>query len=173
MAKLPGLRDATLTDMYAWYKDPGPTSHAQRAYIDSLTTSQSQARSQSLQSQLSALGTIKANDNAGQITAAIALIQMGVTPVIAVHFPFGGDNHSDPAFAAEAAQTQTGMAAIVSLLTQLQGKNLQDKVSFINLNVFGRTMAAYNTQGRQHNQNHELSIMIGKYFKGGVYGGIT
>jgi hypothetical protein len=173
MSALQGLRDSTLNGMYTSYKDPKQTTPAQRAFIDSLVSAQSQARGQTLQDQLAALISIKANDSLGQITAAVALIQMGVSPVIAVHFPFGGDNHADTAFAAEAAQSQTGMQAIVGLLATLQAKSLQDSVSFINLNVFGRTMAAYNTQGRQHNQNHELSIMIGKPFRSIVAGGLA
>jgi len=55
----------------------------------------------------------------------------------------------------------------------LAANGLSDKVSFLSLNVFGRTMAAYNTQGRQHNQFHQMSLMIGKPFKGGVIGGLT
>lgn len=172
MTKLQALRDQTLNDMYQWYKDASVTTPAQRAYIDSLVTSQSQVRGIS-QDQLGMLAGITKNDNAGQITAAIALILMKVTPVVAVHFPFGGDNHADPNFTNESTQSQSGVAAIVSLMQQLQANGLQDSVSFINLNVFGRTMGPANTQGRQHNQCHQMSLMIGKPFKGGVIGGVT
>ena len=172
MTKLQALRDSTLNDMYQWYKDTSQTTPAQRAYIDSLVTSQSQVRGIA-QGPLSMLSGITKNDNAAQVTAALALIMMKVTPVIAVHFPFGGDNHSDAGFTNEATQTQSGLQAIVSLLTQLQGLGIQDNVSFISLNVFGRTMGPANTQGRQHNQCHEMSLMIGKPFKGGVIGGVT
>lgn len=172
MTKLQALRDQTLNQMYQWYKDPSHTTPAQRAYIDSMVTSQSQVRGIS-QTQLSMLQSITKNDNNGQITAAIALIMMKVTPVIAVHFPFGGDNHSDPNFNNESTQSQTGMQAIVQLMTQLKANGLYDNVTFLNLNVFGRTMAPYNTSGRQHNQCHQMSLMIGKPFKGGVVGGLT
>ncbi len=173
MTNLQTLRDQTLQDMYQWYKDSSQTSPAQRAYVDSLITSQSQVRGIA-QSQLSQLGSITANDNAGQITAAITLIQMHVTPVIAVHFPFGGDNHADPGFAAEAGQTMSGMAAIASLMKQLNALGMQDQVTFLSLNVFGRTMdKTVNTQGRQHNQTHEVSMMIGSGFNSGVIGGVT
>ena len=171
MTKLQALRDQTLNDMYTWYKDSSQTSPAQKAYIDSMVLSQQQVRGIS-QSQLALLNGITSNSNAGQITAAIALIMMKVAPVIAVHFPFGGDNHSDPAFNNEATQTQTGVQAIVSLMQQLQSNGLADSVTFLNLNVFGRTMGPDNTQGRQHNQNHQMSLMIGKPFKGGVIGGV-
>jgi len=172
MTNLQSLRDSTLNDMYQWYSDSSQTTPAQRAYIDSLVTSQQQVRGIK-QDLLGMLSGITANDNNGQITAAVALVLMGVAPVIAVHFPFGGDNHSDPlGFKNEATQHQTGVAALVQLLTTLGNNGLQDKVSILTLNVFGRTMAAYNTLGRQHNQFHQLSLMIGKPFKGGVVGGI-
>ena len=173
LTKLQGLRDATLNDMYTWYSDASQTTPAQKVYVDSLVASQSQVRGIK-QNLLAMLGGITANDNNGQITAAVALILMGVAPVIAVHFPFGGDNHSDPqGFKSEATQHQSGMAAIVQLLNALNTNGLSSRVSLVTLNVFGRTMAAYNTLGRQHNQYHQLSMMIGQHFKGGVFGGLT
>jgi hypothetical protein len=172
MTKLQALRDSTLTDMYGWYNDSSQTTPAQKVFIDSMITSQQQVRGIA-QSQLGMLSSITSNGNAGQITAAIALILMGVAPVIAVHFPFGGDNHADPNFTSEATQHQTGVQAIVSLMQQLSQFNLTSKVTFLSLNVFGRTMAAYNTAGRQHNQFHEMSMIIGSAFKGGVIGGLA
>jgi hypothetical protein len=50
---------------------------------------------------------------------------------------------------------------------------LIDQVSFASLNVFGRTIAAGNIDGRQHNPNHQVSITIGKPFKPGIIGGIA
>jgi hypothetical protein len=171
MTNLQGLRDTTLNDMYTYYKDSKQTSPAQRAYIDSLVTSQQQVRGIA-QKQLAMLAGIK-NDNTGQITAAVALILMKVTPVIAVHFPFGGDNHADPNLTAESNQTITGMKAITDLMALLATWGLTDQVSFLSLNVFGRTMdVSKYTDGRNHNQDHECSIMIGKPFKPGVIGGV-
>jgi hypothetical protein len=46
-------------------------------------------------------------------------------------------------------------------------------VSFLSLNVFGRTIGPGNSDGRQHNPNHQVSIAIGKPFRGGVIGGIA
>jgi hypothetical protein len=172
MTNLQSLRDQTLNDMNTWYKDSAQTSPAQKAYIDSMVTSQQQVRGIA-QSQLSMLQGITKNDNSGQITAAVALILMKVTPVIAVHFPFGGDNHADPNLTAEATQTVSGMQAIVQLMAALSSAGLSDKVSFLSLNVFGRTMdVAKYTDGRNHNQDHECSIMIGAPFKSGVVGGM-
>ncbi len=84
---------------------------AQKAYIDSLVTSQTQVRNIN-QSLLAALGSIKDNSANSQILAAVTLIQMKVTPVIAIHIPFGGDNHRDVGLAAETTQTVSGVATI-------------------------------------------------------------
>src|SRR5262249_21736217 len=122
---------------------------------------------------LDRLSSIKDNTPASQILAAITLIQMNVTPVIAIHIPFGGDNHRDTGLATETAQTVSGVATIVSLLQQLQTASLADQVTFMSLNVFGRTLGPGNTDGRSHNPNHQVSITVGKPFKGGVMGGVA
>ena len=57
-------------------------------------------------------------------------------------------------------------------MSQLAAAGLADKVSFATLNVFGRTIGPGNTDGRQHNQNHQVSVTIGKAFAGGVIGGV-
>jgi hypothetical protein len=170
ISSLQPLRDQTLNQLYDLYKNGA--SPAQKAYIDSLVTSEQQVRNinQSLLNQLSA---IKDNSPSSQVLAALALIQMNVTPVVAIHIPFGGDNHRDVGLANETAQTVSGVATIVSLMEQLQAAGLQDKVTFMSLNVFGRTIGQGNTDGRQHNLNHQVSITIGKPFKGGVIGGIA
>ena len=51
--------------------------------------------------------------------------------------------------------------------------SLFDQVSFMSLNVFGRTIGGANTDGRQHNPNHQVSLTIGKPFASGVLGGIA
>jgi hypothetical protein len=125
---------------------------------------------------LTQLASIKDNDADAQMTAALVLIQMKVTPVVTVHIPFGGDNHFDGvgatgyALANETAQTLSGVAAIGSLMSQLQTLKLDTKVTFATLNVFGRTVGPSNTVGRQHNQNHQVSITISSAIKGGVIG---
>ena len=169
LTKLQPLRDDTLNQLYGIYKNSANT--AQRNYIDSLVTSQTQVRNirQDLLDQLSA---ITDNSITSQIQAAVTLIQMKVTPVIAMHIPFGGDNHRDIALANETAQTVSGVASIVSLMQQLASAGLADQVSFVSLNVFGRTLGPGNDNGRQHNPNHQVSLAIGKPFKGGVIGGV-
>jgi hypothetical protein len=58
-------------------------------------------------------------------------------------------------------------------MSQLASVGLQDQVTFMSLNVFGRTIGPGNTDGRQHNPNHQVSISIGKPFRGGVIGAIA
>lgn len=170
LASLQPLRDQTMAQLYDLYKNGATT--AQRAYIDSLVLSQQQARTIN-QSLLDALTSIKDNSVTSQILAAVTLIQMNVTPVISIHVPFGGDNHRDIGLAAETTQTVAGVAAIASLMQQLATAGLSDAVTFVSLNVFGRTLGPGNTDGRQHNANHQVSISIGKPFRGGVIGGIA
>src|ERR1044071_10364797 len=116
LANLQALRDQTLNQINDLFR--GGASPAQKAYIDSLVASQGEIRN-IRQDLLSALTSIKDNSVTSQITAAVALIQMNVTPVIAIHIPFGGDNHTDAALGNEAAQHVSGVAAIGTLMSQL------------------------------------------------------
>jgi len=119
-------------------------------------------------------GAAWTNDATGQVKAAIAMIQLRLTPVIVVSIPFGGDNHTDPDLANEALATVSGVDTISSLMTGLKDAGLQDKVTFATCNVFGRTLAkTRDGNGRNHNQNHHTTLMIGKGFKGGVIGGLV
>lgn len=170
LTNLQALRDQTLGQLYDLYKTTA--TPAQRAHIDALATSQQQVRGIN-QGLLDALSSIKDNSAASQMVAAISLIQMNVTPVIAVHIPFGGDNHRDVGLATEASQTVSGVATIAGLMQQLASAGLADKVSLVSLNVFGRTLGPGNTDGRQHNENHQVSLTIGKPFRGGVIGGVA
>jgi hypothetical protein len=169
LSNLKAMRDQTLGQLDELYRSGA--NAGQKQYLDSLVTSQAEVRN-IRQDLLSALTSIKDNGITSQITAAIALIQMNVTPVIAIHIPFGGDNHTDAALANEAKQTQSGVAAIGSLMSQLVAAGMSDRVTFMSLNVFGRTLGPRNVDGRDHNANHQVSITIGKPFKGGVIGGV-
>jgi hypothetical protein len=170
LTNLQKLRDSTLNQLYGTVYKNG-ASPAQRQFIDSMVTSQSHVR-QIDPDYLGALAQIQDNSEASQILAAIALIQMKVTPVVAVHFSFGGDNHNDTALANETAATQSGVSSIATLMQALASAGLSDKVTFASLNVFGRTMAAQHTNGRDHNKNHQVSLVIGKGFRGSVIGGV-
>jgi hypothetical protein len=169
LSNLQALRDQTLGQLGDLYRSGA--SPAQKAYLDALVTSQKEVRN-IRQELLAALASITDNKIGSQITAALTLIQMNVAPVIAIHIPFGGDNHHDAGLQQEVTQTVAGVAAIGSLMAQLQSAGLQDKVTFMSLNVFGRTLGPGNSDGRQHNANHQVSITIGKPFRGGVIGGL-
>jgi hypothetical protein len=169
LGNLQALRDHTLQQLDDLFR--GTANAGQKAYLDGLINSQGELRNIN-QDLLSALAAIKDNSVTSQITAAVALIQMNVTPVVAIHIPFGGDNHTDAALANEAKQTVSGVAAIGSLMSQLASAGLSDKVTFMSLNVFGRTLGPSNTDGRQHNPNHEVSITIGKPFQPGIIGAV-
>ncbi|MGH7268930.1 MAG: DUF1501 domain-containing protein, partial [Polyangiaceae bacterium] len=142
------------------------------AYIDSLVTSQAQVRN-IRQDLLSQLSSIKDNTADSQVLAAVTLIQMKVTPVISIHIPFGGDNHRDVGLQNETLQTVAGVQSIAALMAQLAAVGLADQVSLMSLNVFGRTLGPANTNGRGHNENHQVSVTIGKPFRGGVIGGVA
>jgi hypothetical protein len=165
------IRDKTMTDIYNIYKQGTP---AQKAYISNLANTQAEARSisQSLLNNLTSIASVT-DATLAQIQAAVALIQMNLAPVFVISIPFGGDNHNDPGLANEATQTTSGVGYINSMLQLLQSAGLQDKVSFMSLNVFGRTMRGDHSAGRDHNPNHQVSVCIGAPFKGGVIGGCT
>src|SRR6185312_4022231 len=74
--------------------------------------------------------------------------------------------------ATETAQTVSGVATLAALMQQLAAAGLADQVSVMSLNVFGRTLGPASADGRQHNENHQVSITIGKPFAGGVIGGV-
>jgi hypothetical protein len=170
LTDLQPLRDDTLNQLYDLYKNDATL--AQRAYIDSLVTSQREVRNLD-QTLLDSLSSIQDNSPASQVIAAVTLIQMKVTPVISIHIPFGGDNHRDVGLADESSQTVAGVQSIASLMQLLSGAGLSDRVLFASLNVFGRTLGPGNADGRQHNENHQVSLTIGRSIRGGVVGGVA
>ncbi|MEO7035009.1 MAG: hypothetical protein ABI548_13960 [Polyangiaceae bacterium] len=170
LTDLQPLRDDTLNQLYDLYKNGATPS--QQAYIDSLVISQREVRNLD-QSLLDSLSAITDNSPASQVIAAVTLIQMKVSPVLSIHIPFGGDNHRDIGLADEGSQTVDGVATIAALMKALDSAGLTDRVLFASLNVFGRTLGPGNTDGRQHNQNHQVSITIGKPILGGVVGGLA
>ena len=169
LGTLQPLRDKTLNQLYDLYKNRA--SAGQKAYIDSLVTSQEQVRHID-QALLDALSGITDNSANSQVVAAVTLMQMKLTPVIAIHIPFGGDNHRDIGLATETTQTVSGVATIALLMESLARAGLSDRVSLVSLNVFGRTLGADSTDGRQHNSNHQVSLTIGRPFRGMVVGGV-
>lgn len=173
LADLRTLRDNDLDRMNTLFKQHGTS--AQRSYLDRLATSQREARAIP-EALLDTLSSITSNDPAGQILAASVLIRMKVAPVVTLHIPFGGDNHSDLALARETDQTVAGVASIASLFQRLGEVGLADQTSFALFNVFGRTLAsneaALADNGRTHNPEHAVSVLIGKGVRAGIVGGV-
>src|SRR5207253_812685 len=137
LGNLNDLRAQTLNAIYPLYKNVA--TPAQKTFIDSLATSQTQVQGLNT-TLLNNLSSITSNSVPAQITAAVTMIQMNIAPVISIHIPFGGDNHSDANLATETAQTISGVQSIATLMSQLATAGLQDKVTFMTLNVFGRTL---------------------------------
>src|SRR5579862_9779863 len=92
LVQMRSLSDTALNQLNALARSDG--NPVQQAFLDALATSQTQVRE--LAAQLATtLNSITANDVKGQSLAAAALIAANVTPVVTMHIPFGGDNHSD------------------------------------------------------------------------------
>lgn len=180
LGQLQGLRDKHLDRMNAIVRSQG--NKAQQSFIDRYALSQHQAREIS-QGLLQSLSSITGNDQDSQALAAVILIRMNVAPVMTLHLNFGGDNHTDNGLANETTQTLAGIASINKLMSNLQAvtlpdgvTSLADKVTFVSLNVFGRTLVVNNNgstaNGRTHQGNHHCAVIIGKAFQAGVVGGI-
>jgi hypothetical protein len=172
LKELESLRELQLDEMYAELRAVG--TPAQIEFLDRYANSRAQLRQ--VRERVGALlqgETVWADDPAGQISATLAMIQLGISPLIITRIPFGGDNHADPALTREAEETNSGVATIASLFSSLDAAGLKDKVTFANFNVFGRTLKVVrNGDGRNHNQNHHTTLLIGPNIRGGVAGGI-
>ncbi len=170
LGQLTALRDRDLDRLNALVRCEG--TPAQAAFIDQYAHSQAQVRQVS-ETLLSVLQGIHDDGVASQLLAAVTLFRMNVAPAVTVHIPFGGDNHADFGFMKETQETVSGMASLASLWSTLNAVSMQDRVSFLSLNVFGRTMSRAKTMaGRAHNANHHCAIFFGAPFRGSVVGGI-
>lgn len=180
VAKLRSLRDGTLDELNALFKEGG--TKEQVAFIDALHASQQQAR-QVAENLAETFAAITDDGVEGQGLAAAALIKANVTPVVTLHIPFGADNHEDSGLYDEWFQhtdhngTQTGVPGIQSVMDSLGKLGLTDRVTFATMNVFGRDLAGTakvsSRGGRDHFGNHSVMIMIGKNVAPGVTGGTT
>jgi hypothetical protein len=174
LVKLRPLRDAQLDRLNALAKTD--SSAVQKDFLDALALSQKQVR-QLAEALATTLSAITTDDVKGQALAAAALISANVTPVVTLHIPFGGDNHSDQDLATESAQHVTGVQGIQAVMDALSMLQLTDKVTFATLNVFGRNLNGIakveSRSGRDHYGNHSVMMMVGKNVKPGVIGGVT
>jgi hypothetical protein len=178
VVKLRSLRDTTLNTLNTLFKNDGTPE--QRQFLDAMAASQRQVRmlAESLATTLNAIST---DDVHGQALAAAALIAAKVAPVITLHIPFGGDNHTDANLADEVFDhtdhdnTGRGVPGIQAVMDALATQNLTDNVTFATMNVFGRDLsgtAKVNALGgRDHFGNHAVMVMIGKNVAPGVTGG--
>ena len=146
LTNLQALRDADLDRVHEVLKQSG--NSVQRSYLERMANSKNELRNIS-DSLLANLSNIRANDLDGQLTAAVSLIQMNVSPASVIFIPFGGDNHSDANLARETAQHVSGCGAIATLMQRLATAKLQDRVTFVLMNVFGRSLNRPQRMGRR------------------------
>lgn len=164
------LRDSSLDSLNKLFNEQRSKTTAERAFLDRYALSQRQFRA--VADQVSTdLAAITADDGVNQVLAAALLVKLNVTPVVTVHLPFSGDNHLDVNWQSETTQTVASVNNITVLMNKLATYGMADKVVFAALNVFGRTFDGAG-QGRGHNPSHNVAVMIGKAFKGGVVGGL-
>ena len=178
VVKLRTLRDTTLDQLNAMFKTGGTPEQAR--FLDAMAQSQQQVR-ELAQSLATTLNAITGDDVHGQALAAAALVAAKVAPVITLHIPFGGDNHTDPNLADEVFDhtdhdgTGRGVPGIQAVQDALTGLSLSDTTTFATMNVFGRdlsgTAKVEALGGRDHFGNHAVMVMIGKNIAPGVTGG--
>jgi hypothetical protein len=174
LTSLTSLRDQQIDAIYGDLRVNG--SKIQRSFLDRYALGRDQVRKLGEDlAQLLARLPVDPGDRDSpldQVIAAVALIKLKVAPVVTIHLPFGGDNHNDSDLAVEAADTQSSIATLSSLWSELVNQGLQDSVTFASLNVFGRTLKRNAGGGRNHNQNHHVMTLFGPHVKGGVIGGV-
>ena len=178
VVKLRTLRDTTLNQLNALFKTDGTPE--QSAFLDAMAASQTQVRKLA-ESLATTLASITTDDVNGQALAAAALIAAKVAPVITLHIPFGGDNHTDANLASETFDhtdhdsTGRGVPGIAAVQAALASLSLTDSVTFATMNVFGRdlsgTTKVTSLGGRDHFGNHAVMVMIGKNVAPGLTGG--
>lgn len=170
LTDLRAMRDRDLDRINALLKEHG--TNVQRQFLDRVALSQQEARA--IPEQLvESLSDITSDGVDGQILAAAALVRMKVSPVVSIHIPFGGDNHTDADFARESEQTVSGVAAIDQLMTTLGELGVKDQTTFALMNVFGRTLSSTGTKGRNHHPSHAIGVMIGRGVRPSVVGGVA
>src|SRR5450432_3437707 len=180
VVKLRTLRDTTLDSLNAMFKKDG--TKEQIAFLDAMAASQAQVRELAA-SLATTLNAITNDGVAGQALAAAALIAAKVTPVVTLHIPFGGDNHTDADLYDEWFQhtdhdgSSTGVPGVQAVQDALSSLMLTDSATFATMNVFGRdlsgTAKVSSRGGRDHFGNHSVMMMIGKNVAAGVTGGCT
>lgn len=169
LADLRGIRDRHVDEIHAILKRDGTTE--QRRYLDARAQSREDARK--LADDANAIFDGVVDDSAaGELLAAIALFRLGVTPVVSVSIPFGGDNHSDVDLQEETDQHGDGIEAIATAMNALETHGMRDEVTLAILNVFGRNLVGDPAGGRDHWSQHAVSLLVGSRVRPGVIGGL-
>lgn len=168
--KLQALRDQALDDINAKLRLEG--THAQRKFLERHALSRQQVR-QIDDALLSRFDALDGDDEVNQVRAAVTMILMKVAPVITMHIKMGGDNHADSGLIKERDETINGVNTLKLLFDELKSLGLEDQVTVSNLHVFGRTLRDQGFKGRDHNLNHHVMMITGKYVSPGVYGKIV
>ncbi len=167
--QMASLRDKFIDRSYKSLKNEG--TPAQKAFLERYAISRQEA--QVIAGNLGELiEDIDGNSPLNQAKMAVALIQTGIAPVVTLGMTFGGDNHGDSVLKNEVEETTEVMAALATLWSKLKAANIQDKVVFSSLNVFGRTFLRNSNDGRNHNGDHHCMFTFGSSIKPGVVGGI-
>ncbi|MEM9457616.1 MAG: hypothetical protein AAGF11_25785 [Myxococcota bacterium] len=164
------LRDTALDEIHERLRES--STPAQRTFIERYATSREQVKAID-ESLLDRFASINGNGPSDQISAAIGLIEMRISPVIGIGLSFGGDNHADGGLEDERDGTVSGMADLVDLFAELEATGLSDQVTFASFNVFGRTLKKKGLNGRDHNLNHHVMMISGPNVTPGVFGGIA
>ena len=169
-AALADLRERELDAIYQLLKQTNASAR-QHDWLDQFAISHTQLQSidQNLIQQFSALP----NDSYLPVNAALLCFLMGLSPVISIDIPFGGDNHKETAdYEQEASQLSSGLNTLTYLWEQAKTLNIADRLTVANLNVFGRTLHKQGRPGRQHNGNHHVMMITSANANASVNGGI-
>ncbi len=169
--QLASLRDEHLDALHASLHADGTA--AERRFLDRYALGRSQAKDMGSQlgDLLSAL-TPGDDGPVAQAIAAVAMMKLDLSPVILLHFGFGGDNHKDDGLLEEKAQTEAGIMAMGVLWEELVAAGLEDRATFATFDVFGRTLVRNAGGGRDHQSHHHVMAMFGPRVRAGVVGGV-
>jgi hypothetical protein len=180
VVQLRKLRDSTLDQLNMLFKQNATPEQAR--FLDAMAASQQQVRELAT-SLATTLNAIADNGVSGQALAAAALISAKVTPVVTMHIPFGGDNHTDADLYDEWFDhtdhdgSNRGVNGIQATMDALAALSLTDSATFATMNVFGRdlsgTAKVSSRGGRDHFGSHSVMLMIGKNVAPGVTGGVA
>lgn len=170
LTDLQALRDETLDEMHSMLRLHGNT--AQRKFLYEHANARADVRALA-EGASDLLDGIEDDQPSAQIRAAVALIKLKLTPVVAISIPFGSDNHSDAGLVKETTEYTAGVGYIAELMNLLEAQGLEDNVTFASINVFGRTLKSQGTKGRNHWSKHHATMLIGRHVRPSVVGGLV